>query len=178
MLRVLRLQLINVINDGSSICLFFTRVIVWLRNSIQKLQLMYRTMMPLSSCLSRSVPTGRLPIAPICWRTAAAWLCWWLASSWSPPCWSWRWLRTAAWPDTSSWACASSHTAGPCTRTCPPPSTAAWAPAAAAAGVELAVAERERSGCEVKVGEKGKREQLGGGETDQGGDVNVYEMTR
>lgn len=110
----------------------------------------------LSPLLSRSAPTGRPPTAQTCCLTEAAWLCWWWASSWSPLCWSWRWLPTAAWPDTSSWACASSRTAGLCTRTCPPPSTVASARAAAVVEMELMVVGRERSGCEMKVGGRGR----------------------
>lgn len=99
---------------------------------------------------------GRPHTAQTCWLTEAAWLCWWWASSWSPLCWSWRWLHTAVWPDTSSWACASSRTAGPCTRTCQPPSTVDWALAAAGAEMESMVVERQRSGCEMKVREMGR----------------------
>ncbi|CAG01562.1 unnamed protein product [Tetraodon nigroviridis] len=58
--------------------------------------------------------------APTCWMTPAAWLCSWWASCCSLLFWSWRSLRTVAWPDTSSWACALFPTAAPSTRTSPP----------------------------------------------------------
>lgn len=69
--------------------------------------------------LPRSSHTGRPCTAPTCWTTPAAWLCSWWASCCSPLSWSWHSLRTVAWPDTSSWACASFPTAVPSIRTCP-----------------------------------------------------------
>lgn len=102
----------------------------------------------------RSALMGRPPTAQTCWPTEDAWPCWWWASSWSPLCWSWRWLRTAAWLGTFSWACASSRTAALYTRTCRPPGTVAWAPAAAAAETEPTGVGRGRFGCEMKFGEK------------------------
>lgn len=105
----------------------------------------------LSPCLNRSALMGRPPTAQTCWLTEVAWPSWWWASSWSPLCWFWHWPHTAGWPDISNWACASSHTAGPCTRTCRPPNIAAWAPAAAVGELEPMAAGRERSGCEMKI---------------------------
>lgn len=75
---------------------------------------------PPFALLSRCNPTGRPSTAQTFWTTLAAWLCWWWASCCSPPSWSWLWLHTADWPDTSSWACVSSPTAGPSIRTYPP----------------------------------------------------------
>lgn len=95
---------------------------------------------------------GRSPTARTCWPTEGAWPCWWWVSSSSPHCWSWPWLRTAAWLATFSWACASSPTAALCTRTCQPLGIAAWAPAAAAAEMELMATGRGRFGCEMEFG--------------------------
>lgn len=68
----------------------------------------------------RCNPTGRPSTAQTCWTILAAWLCLWWASCCWPPSWSWLWLRTADWPDTSSLACVLSPTAGPSIRTCLP----------------------------------------------------------
>lgn len=74
----------------------------------------------LSPLLSRCNPMGRPSTARTFWTTLAALHCWWWASCCSPPSWFWLWLHTADWPDTSSWACVSSPTAGPSIRTYPP----------------------------------------------------------
>lgn len=68
--------------------------------------------------LSRFSHTGHPCTALTCWMTPAAWLCSWWASCCSPLSWSWHSLRTVAWPDTSSWACASFPTAVLSIRTC------------------------------------------------------------
>lgn len=84
---------------------------------------------------SRFSHMERLCTALTCWMTPAVWLCSWWASCCSPLFWSWRWPLTVAWPDTSSWACASFPTAVPSTRTSPPP-------VAGALGQEAAVARK------------------------------------
>lgn len=68
----------------------------------------------------RCSPTEHHYTVQTCWTTQPASPCWWWAFCCSPLCWSWRWQLIAVWPDTSSWVCASSPTAGLCTRTCPP----------------------------------------------------------
>uniref|UniRef100_A0AAY5KMS2 Transmembrane protein 88 b n=1 Tax=Esox lucius TaxID=8010 RepID=A0AAY5KMS2_ESOLU len=95
-------------------------------------------------------PTVHPCIVQTCWMTVAVWPCWWWASSWSPPSWSWLWLPTAAWPVTFSWASASFPTAELSTRTCPPRTTAEGSAVASLGprnGRGKAVSGCERSRC-------------------------------
>lgn len=103
--------------------------------------------------LSRCSPTERLCIARTCWMTAAAWPCWLWAFCCSPLCWSWLWLPTVAWPDTSSWACVSFPTAAPSTRTCPPHANGGLVQEAAVASGE-AQRGRGRVVCGCRAGEE------------------------
>lgn len=114
--------------------------------SMQVLNYSFAPSPPLPLAPSRCNPTAPPCTARTCWTTPAAWFCWSWASCCSPRCWCWPWPPTAAWRATSSWACASSRTAVPSTRTCPP-HAGGGAPAGAAAASRGAPRGRGRAAC-------------------------------
>lgn len=80
----------------------------------------------------------------ISWMMEAVWLYWWWGSCCWLRSWFWLWPLTAGWHATFSWACASSPTAVPSTRTCLHQVIEAWGAAVASRGQERA---RERVAC-------------------------------
>ncbi len=80
----------------------------------------------------------------ISWMMEAVWLYWWWGSCCWLRSWFWLWPLTAGWRATSSWACASSPTAVPSTRTCLHHVIEAWGAAVTSRGQERA---RERVAC-------------------------------